>query len=300
MKRKLIQIGNSTLLLSVPRDWVKANNLSKGDEVEIVAENEKLNVFCESRSKKERLTIDLHDYKGMMPRLLYATYKMGIDELDLRWQAPTMLEKIKSVIWKEASGFEIIDQSQNHCTIVNVSGKIDDFSNLIRRLFLVTLTMAEETIGAVQKKGSMKNILYLEQENNRLTTILTRAINKFGSYGYRKIGPLYYVVQELEKIGDQYKYLATSIESMEPSAKKEIIELLEQSSALLRRVYDLFYTFKGEEAEVIKDQRNELINKISKQFNNKLTPYETMLLSHSLSIITRAFDLTTSIIILKL
>ena len=72
MKRKLIQIGNSTLLLSMPREWVISNNLSKGDELEIQIDQDKVTVSCDSRRQKEKLSMDVTGFKDMIPRLLYS------------------------------------------------------------------------------------------------------------------------------------------------------------------------------------------------------------------------------------
>ncbi len=301
MKRKLIKIGNSTLLLSVPREWVITNNLTKGDEVEIVVDQDKLSVWCDSRLKKEKLVLDITDFREMMARLLYAIYKSGIDEVEVRSKDPALIDKIKSVIYKEAAGFEILNEGKDFCTIVNVSGKIEDFHNMVRRLFLVTLTMGQESVSSMKKNRVIENILYLEQENNRLTTILTRAMNKYGSYGFKKIGPIYFVVQELEKIGDQYKYMAQYFikKNKKPTLRPSTIKVLEDSSQLLRIIYEFFYTFNAKKLEEIRDMRQDIVDKANDLYGQKLTDDEMVLLHHSLNIATLSFDLTTSIFILK-
>ncbi|MBI2133474.1 phosphate uptake regulator PhoU [Candidatus Woesearchaeota archaeon] len=301
MKRKLIKIGNSTLLLSVPREWAISNNLSKGDEVEIVMDQDKLTVWCDSRLQKEKLVLDVTEFREMLARLLYAVYKSGIDEVEIRSKDPALIDKIKSVIYKEAAGFEILNEGKDFCTIVNVSGKIEDFHNMVRRLFLVTLTMGQESVTALRKNKALENILYLEQENNRLTTILTRAINKYGSYGFKKIGPIYFIIQELEKVGDQYKYLAQHFHSKgkKLALKPNTIKLLEDASQLLRTVYEFFYTFNPKKVDEIREQRNGIISRASELYAQKLNEDEFVMLHHSLNICTLAFDLSTSIFILK-
>ena len=51
------------------------------------------------------------------------------------------------------------------------------------------------------------NIAFLEEANNRFTTTCRRLLNKKGYKEYKKLGPLYYMIEELENIADQYKYL---------------------------------------------------------------------------------------------
>ncbi len=302
MKRKLIKIGNSTLLLSIPREWVIANNLTKGDEVEVLTDQDKLSVWCNSKIKKEKIILDVTKFKEMLPRLLYALYKGGIDELELRSNDPEFFEQIRSVVWKDTVGFEVIEQGDKFCKIVNVSGKMEDFPTILRRLFLVTLTISEETTYLLKKNGSMKNIIFLEQENNRMTSILIRAINKYGSYGFKKIGPLYYMIQELEKIADQYKYMALhfSENATRKQIKPELLQIMNESTSYLRQIYELFYSMNSSEVHNIKISRQKLIEKIKAQFSKKPTEDEIAVLHHNLNIITIAFDLISSILILKL
>ncbi|MBI3052032.1 phosphate uptake regulator PhoU [Candidatus Woesearchaeota archaeon] len=302
MKRRLIQIGKSTLLLSVPRDWVKSNNLAKGDEVDINAVQEKLIISSESKPAREKISVDISEYKDMLPRLVYAIYRAGYDEVELRSNNPEEMNRIKSVIWKETVGFEIMDQGKDFCRIINLTGKLDDLPHILRRLFLVTLTISEEACNSVKQKSGYDNILYLEKENNRISTTLIRAMNKFGSHGYKKTGPLYYIVQELERIGDQYKFLAQHF--IEADGKAEvrpaIAELLTDVSVLLRQAYELFYKFEPTRVIEIKALRNKIIERSLNYLGGKANRNETIVLHHAVNITTRTFDTITSMFILEL
>ncbi len=298
MKRKLVKIGESTLMLSLPREWVLQNNLHKGDELEVDIDQDKLYVWPDSRARKEKMLLDVTEYSNSLPRLLYALYRSGVDELELKSKNPGILGRVKSTVWKEAVGFEIIDQKEDSCKIICVSGKVDDFDNILRRLFLVTLTMGEESIAALRKNSGFENVLYLEQESNRLTNVLIRAINKYGSHGHKKIGPVYYMVQELEKIGDQFKYLAQYVRN--GSARPRIIGLFEKSVGLLRLVYDLFYSFGQEKSIRVKEARDSIVKELISQYGQKNSAEESIVLQHSINIATRSFDMVSSIFILKI
>ncbi|MBI2574722.1 phosphate uptake regulator PhoU [Candidatus Woesearchaeota archaeon] len=301
MRRKLIQIGKSTLLLSAPREWVKQNSLSKGDEVEVDADNDKLTIWCDSRAKKEKLSIDATEFRNMLPRLLYSVYRSGVDELELRSRDPEFLGSVKSIVWKEALGFELIEQKEGFCRIVNVSGKVEDFGNILRRLFMINLTMADEAVLSIRKNAGIENILYMEQENNRLAAMLLRSINKYGSFGFRKIGPLYYIVQELERIADSYKFISQRLvkKNRNASLKPASISLLADSGTVFRQVYELFYSFNPDRAEKIKSLRNRVIREITEQYAKKPSGDDIVVLNNALSIAARSFDMVTSIIILN-
>ncbi len=301
MRRKLIKIGNSTLLLSVPREWVISNNLSKGDEVEISPDQDKLTIWCDSRIMKEKLSMDFTDFKDVLARLIYAIYRSGVDQVQLRSKDPVLIDSIKSIIWKEAVGFEIMDQGDNSCTIVNVSGKTDDFQNMLRRLFLITLTMGQESQACLRKNSGIQNVLYLEQENNRLATILIRSLNKYGSFGFKKLGPVYYIIQELERIGDQYKFMSQYfVKRQKNNLGRVHIKLFDDSNLLFRKIYELFYNFEPKNVQEIRELRDTTVRGILDLFSKKPNEDELILLHHSLNIATRSFDLLNSIFILRM
>ena len=59
MKRKVIQIANSTQLISLPREWAKKYNIKKGDELEIEAKGNKLEICCEKDIELENISINI-------------------------------------------------------------------------------------------------------------------------------------------------------------------------------------------------------------------------------------------------
>lgn len=298
MRRKLVQMGESTLMLSIPREWIVSHNLSKGDELEIEIDEDKLSVWPNTKLKKEKVSLDVSDFKETLPRLLYSLYRSGIDELELKSKDEHLVDKVKSVIWKEAVGFELIEQKPDSCRIVNVSGKLEDFNNMLRRLFLVTITMSEECAASIKKNDGIENVLYLEQENNRLANVLIRAINKYGSHGFKKIGPLYYIIQELERIGDQYKYFAQYLIS-KGKWKIKNDAILESASKILRLTYELFYRFEAGKIEEIRKARNELVAEVSKKRQN-IFEEEKEAMHCALNVASRSFDMVSSIFILRI
>ena len=53
MKRKVIQIADSTQLVSLPRKWTIKNGIKKGDELEIVEKGPKLIVHASGSEESE-------------------------------------------------------------------------------------------------------------------------------------------------------------------------------------------------------------------------------------------------------
>ena len=59
MKRKIIQIADSTQLVSLPRKWSLKYNIKKGDEVEVEEQGNKLLVSTEKGVELKSIEIDV-------------------------------------------------------------------------------------------------------------------------------------------------------------------------------------------------------------------------------------------------
>src|SRR3989338_9839204 len=87
MKRSVIQIANSTQLISLPRKWSQKYNIQKGDELEIEEQGNRLNV---SINKGIELLSKEIDVTGLdRTTILYylqSLYRMGYDEIHVKFQ----------------------------------------------------------------------------------------------------------------------------------------------------------------------------------------------------------------------
>ncbi|MBI2136461.1 AbrB/MazE/SpoVT family DNA-binding domain-containing protein, partial [Candidatus Woesearchaeota archaeon] len=54
MKRKLVQHGNTSLTVSLPKKWTDKFNLKKGDEIEIVEKDDKLFLYLQAGNISEK------------------------------------------------------------------------------------------------------------------------------------------------------------------------------------------------------------------------------------------------------
>ncbi len=307
MKRKVIQIAGSTQLVSLPRQWAKAHNIQRGQEIDVMEDGNKIIISADNSLPVERCELDISELGDMIPRCIRSLYKRGVDELKVTFKNPEMAAMVQDSITKEAVGFEILEQGQNHCIIKYVSGGvIEDFDSLLRRIFLLLVNMAEDAV-SVFKKGDyphLKNVALLEEANNRFTIICRRALNKKNNaFNFRKLGPVYYIVEELEHIADQYKYLChhfANLGSTQIKLNKDVIDLFESSSKLLRIYYELFYKFDTAKIVVLKNERNRIIESAHGLFKKKLTYADYWLIHHSIDITNRVFCLVGPYLVLSL
>ncbi len=297
MRRKVIQIANSTQLVSLPRKWALLHNVKKGDEVDIEEKGNKLLISTDGNKEGEKIEFDIKHLEPMTARFIHALYKRGIDEIKINFDKPTELEIVQKALGKETVGYEIVEQSKNFCVVKNVSGDLEDFEPILRRTFLLLITMADDGLVALKAKSSidLTNLLPLEESNNRFTTTCRRYLNKKGHPSIPVIGPLYYIIEDLEKIADHYKYLysyfiSNDLKKMKISA--QAVVYFEKTNKLLKLFYELFYKPDKEKIAEIGKMRKELVKEWYTVLGKIKEPSDILTYHIMLNIAQDVFNLT--------
>lgn len=305
MKRKVIQIADSTQLISLPRKWALQHGVKKGDEVDIQEEGNKIVISTNTISQKETKEIDVSNLEPMILRCIVALYKKGIDEIKVIFDKPELITPVQKVIGKEAVGFEITDQGKNYCIIKHVSGELEDFDPVLRRTLLLLLSMADKSYDAIKNNRfeELKNIAFLEEANNRFTTSCRRFLNKKGYKNPRIIGPLYYIVEELENLADEYKYLCIHLYELKGKKikmNKDVVEIYRKINELLKIYYDVFYKFDDKKVAFIGKERKELVEEIFKLMERNKEPNNLILLHYLMTIMQKIFCLVGPYLVVAL
>ena len=308
MKRSVIQLAGRTLLVSLPAKWVDANNVKKGDELDIIEDGHRLLVNTDKISAvTETKELDADQIGHLIRRYVFALYKKGVDEIKVKYSDPSIIDLIRKTILNETVGYEIVSQTPKSCVIKLItSGSITEFDNLLRRTFLLLLSMADETLEAVKNKNleHLSKTALLEEPNNRLTTVCRRSLNKWGTDSFNKIGPIYYVVEELENVADEYGFLCNNLYGIKDSASKntirpEVISVLEKVNNMFRTFYEIFYKFDASKFKKLNETRMELVKEAHNILENKNpSPAETYILHHGVSIMERVYCMSGPYMIL--
>lgn len=304
MKRKVIQIAESTQLISLPRKWSQTYGVKKGDELEITVEGNVVKVSTGNMIDIEKKELDIKNLEPMILRTIHALYKKGVDEVRVVFDDPNLVSEVQRSLGKEVVGFEIVDQGSNFCVIKHVTGELGDFDAILRRAFLLLCNMSNELYKALEKNeyGSLKNIAFLEEANNRFTTTCRRMLNKKG-HETHFIGPLYYIVEELENIADVFKYLCHDLYGYKDKKMKistPVLNLCKEVNELVHDFYSLYYKFDKKNLIKIGKKRKTIIQEGRALFNNKLQNHELMIVYHMLVIMQKVFCLVGPYLVMAL
>jgi len=310
MKRKVIQIAESTQLVSLPRKWALKNGIKKGDELDVTIVNNRLMISTENEHIHSKTKIDLSDYpKTLIRWTILSLHKSGYDEIEVLFNQNKQLKYVQEII-KEGNllGFEIMEQGERRCLIKVISkGLEEEFDPILRRAFLVTLSMANSSLDIIRRGNypELADVLILEETNNKMTNFCHRIL--LNNKGFSKIDKTvftYLIVWQLENIADNYRYLANDLMHSEPGPKekkelgKPVIKFFKETNDLVKEFYELFYKFDRDQMikaiETIKE-----MNAVAKNLLKKGTLAERLTTHHLSNIVQLTRDILPSVNALK-
>ena len=301
MRRRIIKQGNKSFTLTVPAKWIHENSLEGGDEIDIAEDEGNLLITIPERTKKKETVI--HVELGDLPprtikNILNQSYRKGFDKIKISFKKPDHLKIIKEVTEKTLLGFEVVDESEDACTIQNIAEpSYDKYDIILRKIFLNIKNDAQEFYDEL-KKGKLENMNKWEEQKNNIdnfTNFLRRVIinNKVG--GTRNSYLLFYLISHLSLIQHAYYYLYKYIAENKGTLGKDIINLFKESNDTYNMLYEAYYKKDLELAHNVRALRDDLQkNKIYPMLEKK-TGIDAVALYHIGEII-RITSLASTII----
>ena len=180
--RKLQLIGGSSYMVSLPKNWVKKNELKQGDDVYLQVEDSVITLYPKSFRELSRITSVqivklLRLDEKFLRRFIYALYLQGIDEIiisDDRINA-RIVSKIGEIV-KDLIGMEIIDATEGRIVLKCLTSTDFDVYGVVKRMSQIIQSMIETIIDGVEKedRGILNDIENLEKDTDRLYLLAVR------------------------------------------------------------------------------------------------------------------------------
>ncbi|MEM0231411.1 MAG: hypothetical protein QXW00_01575 [Candidatus Woesearchaeota archaeon] len=300
MKRRVIQLAGKTLVISLPSKWAKQHSVTKGLELEVEEKKEGLLISLEGTKAHKKKTLDVSGLAKIAMRMVSAAYKAGYDEIEVRFSSSEELDIVQKALLRSCIGFEIVQQGKNTLIAKSISqDDISEFDSLLRRLFFFLLTTSEDCLTFASSKNTegLKSIIVRDDNINRLSDFCRRAINK-NPYNFEKSGPLYFIIEALEGIGDSYKQIASYLIQKRLPLKKSHLELFSQINSFLRELYELFYTFDIKRFAELKDKASSIHENIRREMR-RADKDELVLLLMFKSLLEKVFDISGPILAIQ-
>jgi len=180
--RRLQKIGSS-ILVSLPKEWVDANNLDKSNQVEIETNQNNLSIRTQQSkrpSKEIEISYPLPKGESIVPTMTGA-YLLGFDLIKIVGKSPISISDRESVrgSMRRLVGMEIIDED---ATNISVQFLLDETSvnpqNILKRMSSIELGMFSDVVSSLQSgdKTNLETITNRDAEINRQYFLLVRLI----------------------------------------------------------------------------------------------------------------------------
>lgn len=233
------------MTISLPATWIHKFNLKDGAELDVEEIGNNIEISTEKASGKKTAELDASKLGIFTKNDLSHLYILGYDEIIISFKDEDVLKQIKARI-PDCIGYEIIDQSENKIVIRTVSNVLEEeFDNMLRKVFLILKEMSENTYESLKNKefSRLKQIRDMETINNKFTSFLLRLLSKKGYKDPNRTLQAYDLIQNLERIADEYKYICDDMADRKDSVDKQVLELLYKINEYYRLVYETFYKF---------------------------------------------------------
>ena len=285
--RKVQKLGYSTIVVSLPRNWVKEKNLKKGDSVIVRVEDDgSLRIIPynlgEEKSITEKYMVDVSKItsKGLVERILIGNYLLGHDTITFRTDDKRLPSWVVDEITQgiaRLAGIEIVDQKLNEITIqCFIDPTKFKLSGLVRRMYTLIFSMLEGIRIYLTEgdKTVFSQVHGMEIEADRLYWLIVRQLllaqrswrvaKEIGiEHPYHIVGNRA-IVKSLEEIADRIHDFALELENVDIESLRDNPELVDKIDYLLDMTDKLIGDSMQAYIELNVIRANDVINEIGR------------------------------------
>jgi phosphate uptake regulator len=284
--RRLQKIG-STILVSLPKEWVDDNKLSKGTEVELETGQNSISITINKDSKPSKEVIISYPLpkEENISADLTGAYLLGYDIIRIKGKTTIPVndrEKILESI-RRLVGVEIVEEDSSN---INIQFLLDATSlspeKILRRMSTIALGMFNDTLNSLlsDDKTNLQTLPNRDDEINRQYFLLVRLIRSTmmdkrlaSAFNMENIDILDFRIAAnlLETAGDTIVELGNLISktSISKNDLKKIYNVVKEIETIHKKSIGAFIT----------NNRLQAIDaiKLHKQFQQEITDFRSTL-----------------------
>jgi len=284
--RKVQRFGRSTLMVSLPSEWVKSVGLKPGDLVRIEVRDDGTlmivpEALIEKRMKGKEVTIvvDHTTPEEVLVRSIYAMYIAGYDRINVECDEPYILSQqlhaIRNIV-RMLIGAEIVEQTANKVSIqVFIDVEKYGLENLVLRMINALKSMLDFLMLSIKsgKREHLRELMELEYELDRVHALAVRYTYVLSMMGGTPFLTEYRaLIKDFEDIGDSLTCAAQAFEDQPEILSKIGTSLsyqLDELKELLFYAFDVIYDALTKEDVYIATKAVDIAIEVSK-FVSKL------------------------------
>jgi len=293
--RKIVKSGNTSYVVSIPREWVKERGIKKGDLVFIQEDGDKNLIISpkeiKSLQEPKEVSINIDNMSSeTLIRSIVSYYVNGYSTVEfvgktVKDQTDRIKEKVEQLI-----AFEIMEYTPTKILIKDYL-KIEDisFESVVRRMDFMIRAIMKEIDSAIivlnshkNSEDSLKNLItnayQMDRNINRLNLLAAKIIRV--AFDNTQVAQklhlkpiellvLHIITTTLENLADNLKNLAKEIDKDIPKAElKYVIKTYNAMMQNYEQVMKAYFTLDKKLSHEVSDFKH-IIRESNEQFLNK-------------------------------
>jgi len=305
MKRKVNLVGQSTLTVSLPTKWAKDNEVQKGDELDVLFDQDDI-IFSKKERKQARkealINVDENTYLSLA-RHIALLYRTNYDKITLVYSKQEVYDPkgerkgdVKKIIKKIVScllGAEIISQTDSKTEIeCFVSEERPDLDKIEKRIHFLIREAAESLIAAIGKDYHVFHEAMYDRHDNiaKFINYFLRELHRSDkSQEEKKIAYSYYEL--VDNLTDKLRHVSEKIDQYGCSPKLK---------GYLNEIFEFFFDgFKLLDKKQLSQEFIKLRYDIKRRINNESFNVKELRVLNEASFFMDTLNYTTEYVLLK-
>nr|MDO8111481.1 PhoU domain-containing protein [Candidatus Sigynarchaeota archaeon] len=255
--RKIQKTGNSSFIVSLPKEWVTANNIHEQDKVGMITRQDNIlliipKVANDYIQKEKSINVDHITNEDFFYRLLLGAYIMGynIIKVTCSERLDIGLKNVARKFIRDVIGLEIMEETQHSLVIKDLLNSTEmKFNSWIDRISQLVITQYEDAMLAIEKRDEKlsKEIIARDAEVNRIHWLILRQHNilqrnlllseQLGS-GEKRDANFTLISRVIERIGDHAVRIAKNNWTLlEKELNPKIVENIGKAGKISMKIF---------------------------------------------------------------
>ena len=183
-KRKLMALGQSSLVIALPKQWRDKNDLNRGDYVSLTEQTDgSLNIYPGTEVKKERkiiLSFSMEEEGNSITRHIISCYLNGYTAIQLLSKNVFTIEQHSAIRRVVKILYMRIMESNSRKILINtmLDESMGSLKSGIERMNLITSSMCSDILTSIKNwdKDIAMSIISLEDDVDQFAFLLLRLI----------------------------------------------------------------------------------------------------------------------------
>lgn len=289
-QRKIIQFGNSSFVVSLPKDWMQKNSLKKGDSIYLLNDTDnslKLTSEYKEIEKQKEIVINLTNKDvHTASREIFSAYVNNYSKIKIVGNNNEDKDKIlwiRKELLTRMIGLEVLEQTSNSLVIHDLLDFKDiSLKNLLKRAEVICNSMLSDSIGSIET-DSFESIYQRDIDINRISHLVHKIVNtclenpsflrKMG-ITYRQLFDYWVISDNLEKFADESKRISRLFVglNLKNNQKDKLISIYREVERDYLDVMKAYYKRDKKLAYEINNNRTDILNKCDKFFEKNHNP----------------------------